>query len=85
VLPILKPGVWIHVHDIFFPHDYPEEWLIKRRLALNEQYLLEAFMSFNRDFKVALSNHWLSIDHVATVTELWPPGIPSSFWFYRSR
>ena len=23
ILPRLKPGVWVHVHDIFFPHDYP--------------------------------------------------------------
>jgi hypothetical protein len=89
VLPILKPGVWIHVHDIFFPHDYPAEWLMKRRLALNEQYLLEAFLSFNRDFKVTLSNHWLSIDHTPAVTAIWPAatrgiGAASSFWFCRS-
>lgn len=85
VLPILKRGVWIHVHDIFFPHDYPAEWLLKRRLALNEQYVLEAFLSFNRDFKVALSNHWLSIDHVAAVTALSPAAIHgTSFWFYRA-
>src|SRR5262249_18440531 len=23
VLPRLARGVWVHVHDIFFPHDYP--------------------------------------------------------------
>jgi hypothetical protein len=88
VLPVLKPGVWIHVHDIFFPHDYPAEWLIDRRLALNEQYLLEAFLAFNRDFKVVLSNYWLSIDHLSAVTTLWPAvtngsGSGSSFWFRR--
>jgi predicted O-methyltransferase YrrM len=87
ILPRLANGVWVHVHDIFFPHDYPAEWLIDRRLALNEQYLLEAFMSFNRDFKVALSNHWLSIDHMSVVTALWPAlkkGSGASFWFHRS-
>ena len=86
VLPLLKPGVWIHVHDIFFPHDYPEEWLIKRRQAWNEQYLLEAFMSFNRDFKVALSNHWLELDHSSATNALCPAGTHrgSSFWFCRA-
>ena len=84
VLPVLRPGVWIHVHDIFFPHDYPEEWLLKRRLALNEQYLLEAFLSFNRSFDVALANHWLTLDHSAAVKELWSGETSaSSFWFYR--
>lgn len=84
VLPALRPGVWVHVHDIFFPHDYPAEWLLKRRLALNEQYLLEAFLSFNRDFEVALANHWLTLDHQSAVKELWPTeSSSSSFWFYK--
>lgn len=84
VLPALKPGVWVHVHDIFFPHDYPAEWILKRRLALNEQYLLEAFLSFNREFEVALANHWLSLDEGAAVRQLWPhEATSSSFWFYR--
>ena len=84
VLPNIKPGVWVHVHDIFFPHDYPAEWILKRRLALNEQYLLEAFLSFNREFQVALANHWLTLDHRAAVNELWTgDSASSSFWFFR--
>ncbi|HEX5885308.1 MAG TPA: class I SAM-dependent methyltransferase, partial [Pyrinomonadaceae bacterium] len=70
ILPRITRGVWVHVHDIFFPQDYPAEWLINRRLALNEQYFLEAFLSFNREFRVALSNHWLGMDHVAVVNKL---------------
>lgn len=84
VLPVLQPGVWVHVHDIFFPHDYPAEWILKRRLALNEQYLLAAFLSFNREFQVALANHWLTLDHAAAVRELRTGDtLGSSFWFYR--
>ncbi len=86
VLPVLRPGVWVHVHDIFFPHDYPAEWILKRRLALNEQYLLEAFLSFNREFQVAIANHWLTLDHAPAVNELWTADtVSSSFWFYRRR
>jgi hypothetical protein len=86
LLPTLRPGVWVHVHDIFFPHDYPAEWLLKRRLALNEQYLLEAFLSFNREFQVALANYWLCLDHGDDVARLWPNAAPSkasSFWMKR--
>lgn len=84
VLPVVRPGVWVHIHDIFFPHDYPAEWVLKRRLALNEQYLLEAFLSFNHEFQVALANHWLTLDHAPAVNELWPGECSSSsFWFYR--
>jgi len=88
VLPALKPGVWVHVHDIFFPHDYPAEWLLKRRLALNEQYLLEAFLSFNHDFQVALANYWLYLERRNEVARVWPNSVspepgPSSFWMRR--
>lgn len=84
VLPRLRSGVWVHVHDIFFPHDYPAEWLLKRRLALNEQYLLEAFLSFNQDFEIALANRWLTLDHDSAVKKLWPcESSSSSFWFYK--
>jgi hypothetical protein len=88
ILPALKRGVWVHVHDIFFPHDYPAEWLLKRRLALNEQYLLEAFLSFNRDFEIALSNYWLQLECRNEVARLWPHAGssgagPSSFWMRR--
>jgi hypothetical protein len=86
LLPSIAPGVWVHVHDIFFPEDYPAEWLIKRRLALNEQYLLEAFLSFNNEFRVALSNHWLCLDHSAAASRVWPcfEASSSSFWFYKA-
>jgi hypothetical protein len=52
ILPSLPSGVWIHVHYIFFPHDYPVEWLIEKRIAFNEQYLLEAFLAYNHVFEV---------------------------------
>ncbi len=86
ILPTIQPGVWIHVHDIFFPHDYPAEWLLKRRLALNEQYLLEAFLSFNREFRVTLANHWLCLEHHDVAARLWPNASDlkaSSFWMER--
>jgi hypothetical protein len=87
VLPALKPGVWVHVHDIFFPNDYPAEWLLEKRLALNEQYLLEAFLTFNTSFSVRLANHWLCLDHSAAAMALQPVSTgsngASSFWFQR--
>jgi Methyltransferase domain len=88
VLPCLKRGVWVHVHDIFFPHDYPAEWLMKRRLALNEQYLLEAFLSFSSTFTPQLANYWICLEHLDDATRLWPNALPpnhraSSFWMKR--
>jgi len=85
VLPRLARDVWVHVHDIFFPHDYPAEWLINRRLALNEQYLLEAFLSFNKTFAPQLANHWLCLEHGEVAASVWPraDNRASSFWMKR--
>jgi hypothetical protein len=85
ILPRLARDVWVHVHDIFFPHDYPAEWLINRRLALNEQYLLEAFLSFNKTFAPQLANYWLSLEHNEDATRVWPKSDnrASSFWMKR--
>jgi hypothetical protein len=88
ILPSVKPGVWIHVHDIFFPHDYPAEWLITRRQAWNEQYLLEAFLSFNSHFAIQLANYWICLNHLDEAAHLWPRALSSnygacSFWMKR--
>lgn len=88
ILPRLQPGVWIHVHDIFFPHDYPVSWLVERRLAWTEQYLLEAFLSFNQAFAPRAALHWLWTEERDVVRGLWPGGHedgggPASFWMTR--
>ena len=83
ILPSLKHGVWVHVHDIFFPHDYPAEWLLTRRLALNEQYLLEAFLSFNTAFTPQFANHWLCLDYAEAAARLCATPAGSSFWMKR--
>ena len=91
ILPRLKPGVWVHVHDVFFPHDYPARWLIDQRQAFTEQYLLEAFLAFNRAFEVRLCLHWLWTDAHQALSDRWPDAVvagsthhpPASFWMAR--
>ena len=84
ILPRLARGVWVHIHDIFFPHDYPAEWLIDRRMALNEQYLLEAFLAFNKEFSVELANYWICLDYREPAKRLWSnTSSASSFWMKR--
>lgn len=87
ILPKLKPGVWIHVHDIFFPLPYPPEWARDRHIFWNEQQLLNAFLAYNHSFrsKMALSaacDRWID-----AVKDAFPgtgdrPG-PGSFWMQR--
>jgi hypothetical protein len=72
ILPNLREGVWIHVHDIFFPHEYPAKWVLQKRIAFNEQYLLEAFLAYNDAFRVAAAGYWLALEHPQEVSLLWP-------------
>lgn len=53
ILPRLRSGVVIHFHDVAYPFEYPVEW-IERGWAWNEQYLLRAFLQYNRQFQIKL-------------------------------
>jgi predicted O-methyltransferase YrrM len=57
ILPLLKKNVLVHIHDIFFPHDYPLDWLKEGRFW-NEQYFLYVFLQFNTKFKIQFSNSY---------------------------
>lgn len=58
VLPRLADGVVVHFHDIFWPFEYPEEWLREGR-GWTESYLLRAFLTYNDRFQVLLFNSWV--------------------------
>ena len=94
ILPRLKPGVLVHIHDIFWPEDYPASW---RERYYSEQYVLGAMLLFKVPaFRVVLPNRFVCQEPVLAdvVRELfrspgghrdipfeYPSGIPAvSFW-----
>jgi predicted O-methyltransferase YrrM len=58
ILPSLNSGVYIHFHDIFYPFEYPKEWIYEGR-AWNEDYLLRAFLQYNSRFRIVFFNTFL--------------------------
>ena len=85
VLPALARGVYIHVHDVFWPFEYPEEWVRGGR-AWNEDYLLRAFLQFNTSFRIEFFNQYLATHHRDALERSLPlfarnPG--GSFWMSR--
>lgn len=58
VLPVLKCGVIIHFHDIFWPFEYPLAWLKEGR-AWNEAYFLRSFLMYNDHFKIIYFNDFI--------------------------
>ena len=51
ILPRLRKGVVVHIHDISFPWNYPR-LMVERRAFWAEQYVLQAFLAFNRKYRV---------------------------------
>lgn len=82
ILPRLKPGVYVHFHDVPWPFEYLEEWLVSG-IAWNEAYFLRAFLQYNRAFEIALFNSYMARFHRAEIARIMPkvlhhPG--SSLW-----
>jgi hypothetical protein len=92
ILPRLKSGVLVHLHDIFLPLDYPPYWEYKYypHRYWSEQYLLAAsLLAGHSGYEVVLPDHYISITArlAAVLDGFWSDsrlaGVPrggSSFW-----
>jgi hypothetical protein len=58
ILPRLKPGVIIHIHDMFWPFEYLPEWVLADNRSWNEAYLVHAFLQYNHAFEILYWNNY---------------------------
>jgi predicted O-methyltransferase YrrM len=58
VLPLLARGTLIHVHDIFYPFEYPRDWIARENRSWNEAYALRALLTGNPGYHVLLWNDY---------------------------
>lgn len=82
VLPRLRAGVYVHIHDIPYPFEYPKHWVLKGR-AWNEAYLLRAFLQYNAAFEIVIHSHFLYLFYLDRLKELMPlctKGDAGSIW-----
>lgn len=89
ILPRLKPGIIVQVHDIFLPNDYPPAW---HNRYYSEQYLLAAYLLGGNTLKVLLPNNYIIrhnelslliepiIDKIANLCDISPEGLKQSSW-----
>lgn len=63
ILPSLEKGVLVHIHDIFLPAEYPKDWVIKAHVFVNEQYVMQAFLTFNDHFEIIWAGHYMRLRH----------------------
>lgn len=71
VLPSLPDGVHVQVHDIFYPFEYPREWVYRGR-AWNENYLLRACLMNNDRLRITWFNSYLGALHRSRVSAALP-------------
>ncbi len=69
VLPSLKSGVLIHFHDVFYPFEYPKEWVYEGR-SWNEDYFLKAFLMYNDKFEIKLFTDYIHKHHRMAFKEM---------------
>jgi hypothetical protein len=82
VLPHVAPGVWIHVHDIGYPFEYPREWIYEGR-SWNEAYLLRALLTDSSVWEIELWVSCLQRLRGDRLNQVLPPGTPfdgGSIW-----
>jgi hypothetical protein len=86
ILPVLKPGVFVHFHDIWYPFEYPRDWL-NRGMFWNEAYLLRAFLMFNPAFEIVMFNSHLATCEAELISRKFPGfqgvGRGASIWLRR--
>jgi hypothetical protein len=88
ILPQLAVGVVVHLHDIFMPAEYPKNWVLKNKRFWSEQYLLQAFLAFNREFEVLWGSSYMHLMHPEMLEAAFPSyrrdrWWPASFWIRR--
>lgn len=85
VLPRLRPGVVVHIHDFYYPFEYPAHYLAAGCIW-NELYVLYAFLCYNNVFQVMFFNHWFWQEHSEIVKQYLPQAaeiLTGSIWLRR--
>ncbi|MEI8074585.1 MAG: class I SAM-dependent methyltransferase [Bacteroidota bacterium] len=86
ILPNLNKGVVVHIHDIFYPFEYPKEWLFNTRLNWNEIYSVHNFLLFNSAFKILFFSDYVQMKYSDDLKEKAPlffKSRPGSLWIQK--
>lgn len=72
IFPKLASGVIIHIHDIFYPFEYPKGWVLDDNRSWNELYIVRAFLMHNRAYEILYFADYLHTLHRALVNSCVP-------------
>lgn len=72
IVPRLKVGTLVHFHDILLPGEYWPDWVRGKRYFWGEQYLLQAFLAFNRAFRVVWASRYMHLRAGKSLQRVFP-------------
>lgn len=78
VLPALVPGVLIHVHDVFYPFEYPQRWL-DAGVAFTEAYAIRLLLQHSTAYRIELFTDYLLTHHAEAVARACPRAVARPF------
>lgn len=79
ILPRIKSGVIVHIHDIFYPFIYPKKWLRQGR-CYNEAFILRALLMNNSEYEILFFNDMMCKCHEKEFGSLCKNPGGSSIW-----
>ncbi len=87
LIPSLKSGVLVHVHDVSLPWDYPRHWFEREPdvLRWNEQYLLQVLVMSNPRLKIVWPGYYVQTTQPEDFRTWFPTRgdrDATSFWFF---
>jgi predicted O-methyltransferase YrrM len=71
IIPSLRRGVHVHIHDIFTPRDYLDSWIKQDKRFWNEQYLLEVLLQ-NPRYEITAALNYLKHNYFGLLSKVCP-------------
>lgn len=87
LIPLVPDGVIVHIHDIFTPYEYPEDFARKEGAQWGEQYLVAMMLHDNDRWEALWPGHYLQRtlpDFASHFPRLTPANPAQSLWLRRT-
>lgn len=72
ILPRLASGVFVHIHDLHWPFDYPAGWILQQNRSYNEAYAVRAFLVENPHWEVVFFSDYFAKFEAARIGQTFP-------------
>jgi hypothetical protein len=86
ILPRLASGVAVHLHDIFWPFEYPDSWILDDNRSWNEAYAVRAYLTDSDRWDILFFNDYFmkfEPERVARDLPRFSQGSGGALWLQR--